>query len=101
MVGPRAGKQVFVLQAVSAQAKRHAAAIYSPFGTEQRNWLNIEAYLRYLFERLPDPSINRTERLPWATVGQLSGLELAARAGVNVSRPDAYCYARMRSAFQE
>jgi transposase len=41
--------------------------------------LNIEAYLRYLFEHLPDPPINRIEELlPWAIVGQLSDLKLAA-----------------------
>jgi transposase len=56
-----------------------AAAIYSLLGTAQLNGLNIEAYLRHLFERLPEHPINRIEELlPWAIAGELPQLKLAA-----------------------
>jgi transposase len=56
-----------------------AAGIYSLLSTAQLNGLNIEAYLRHLFERLPDHPINRiAELLPWAIVDQLPDLKIAA-----------------------
>ena len=56
-----------------------AAAIYSLLGTAQLNGLNIEAYLRHLFERLPEHPINRIEELlPWAIADELPQLKLAA-----------------------
>jgi transposase len=56
-----------------------AAGIYSLIATAQLNGLNIEAYLRHLFERLPEHPINRIdELLPWAIVDKLPDLKLAA-----------------------
>jgi transposase len=56
-----------------------AAAIYSLLGTAQLNGLNIEAYLRHLFERIPEHPINRIEELlPWAIANELPQLKLAA-----------------------
>ena len=56
-----------------------AAGIYSLLGTAQLNGLNIEAYLRYLFERLPEHPINRVdELLPWAIAAELPQLKIAA-----------------------
>ena len=56
-----------------------AAGIYSLLGTAQLNGLNIEAYLRYLFEQLPEHPINRIgELLPWAIAAELPQLRLAA-----------------------
>ena len=56
-----------------------AAGIYSLLGTAQLNGLNIEAYLRYLFEQLPEHPINRVdELLPWAIAAELPQLKLAA-----------------------
>jgi transposase len=56
-----------------------AAAIYSLLSTAQLNGLNTEAYLRHLFERLPEHPINRIEDLlPWAIIDQLPDLKLAA-----------------------
>jgi hypothetical protein len=41
--------------------------------------LNIEAYLRHLFERLPEHPINRIEGLlPWTILNELPDLKLAA-----------------------
>jgi transposase len=55
------------------------AGIYSLLGTAQLNGLNIEAYLRHLFERLPELAINRIEELlPWAIATELPQLRLAA-----------------------
>ena len=68
-----------------------AAAIYSFLSTAQLNGLNTEAYLRFLFERLPEHPINRIEELLlWAIVDQLPDLKLADWPDDNVSRPDAY-----------
>jgi transposase len=56
-----------------------AAGIYSLLGTAQLNGLNIEAYLRHLFEKLPEHPINRVdELLPWAIAAELPQLKLAA-----------------------
>ncbi|MEJ0084407.1 MAG: IS66 family transposase [Pseudomonadota bacterium] len=56
-----------------------AAGIYSLIATAQLNSLNIEAYLRYLFERLPEHPINHVdELLPWAIAAELPELKLAA-----------------------
>jgi transposase len=67
------------LFAGSDDGGERAAGIYSLLGTAQLNGLNIEAYLRHLFERLPEHPINRIEELlPWAIVDQLPDLKLAA-----------------------
>ncbi len=67
------------LFAGSDDGGERAAAIYSLLGTAQLNGLNIEAYLRHLFERLPEHPINRIEEfLPWAIADQLPKLKLAA-----------------------
>ena len=56
-----------------------AAAIYTLLGTAQLNSLNIEAYLSYVLERLPEHPVNRIEEfLPWALADQLPSLRLAA-----------------------
>ena len=56
-----------------------AAAIYSLLGTAQLNGLNVEAYLRYLFERLPDHPVNRVhELLPWNLATEIPAMRLAA-----------------------
>ena len=56
-----------------------AARIYSLLGTAHLNGLNIEAYLRHLFELLPEHPINRIEELlPWAIATELPQLKLAA-----------------------
>jgi hypothetical protein len=50
----------------------------SRFGA-QLNGLNVEAYLRHVFERLPEHPINRIEELlPWNLAAQLPTLQLAA-----------------------
>ena len=60
------------LFAGSDDGGERAAAIYSLLGTAQLNGLNIEAYLRHLFQILPDHPINRVEDLlPWNVADQL------------------------------
>jgi transposase len=67
------------LFAGSDDGGERAAGIYSLLGTAHLNGLNIEAYLRHLFARLPEHPINRIEELlPWAIVGQLPDLKIAA-----------------------
>ena len=67
------------LFAGSDDGGERAAGIYSLLGTAQLNGLKIEAYLRHLFERLPEHPINRVdELLPWAIADQLPDLKLAA-----------------------
>lgn len=67
------------LFAGSDDGGERAAAIYSLLGTAQLNGLNVEAYLRYLFERLPDHPINRIEELlPWTLAADKPELRLAA-----------------------
>ncbi len=67
------------LFAGSDDGGERAAAIYSLLGTAQLNGLNIEAYLRYLFERLPDHPINRVhELLPWNLATEIPAMRLAA-----------------------
>ncbi len=67
------------LFAGSDDGGERAAAIYSLLGTAQLNGLNVEAYLRHLFERLPEHPINRVEELlPWNVVVQRPALRLAA-----------------------
>ena len=67
------------LFAGSDDGGERAAAIYSLLGTAQLNGLNIEAYLRYLFERLPDFPINRVhELLPWNLASEIPAMRLAA-----------------------
>lgn len=45
----------------------------------QLNGLNVEAYLRYVLERLPDYPTNRIEELlPWAVAADMPALRLAA-----------------------
>jgi len=67
------------LFAGSDDGGERAAAIYSLLGSAQLNGLNVEAYLRYVLERLPDHPINRVEELlPWAIAGEVPNLRLAA-----------------------
>ena len=67
------------LFAGSDDGGERAAAIYSLLGTAQLNGLNIEAYLRYLFERLPDHPVNRVhELLPWKLATEIPTMRLAA-----------------------
>lgn len=67
------------LFAGSDDGGERAAAIYSLLGTAQLNGLNVEAYLRYVLEHLPEHPINRVEELlPWALAEQLPALRLAA-----------------------
>lgn len=67
------------LFAGSDDGGERAAAIYTLLGTAQLNGLNVEAYLRYVLERLPEHPINRVEEfLPWALAEQLPALRLAA-----------------------
>ena len=67
------------LFAGSDDGGQRAAAIYSLLGTAQLNGLNIEAYLRYLFERLPDHPVNRVdELLPWNLITEIPAMRLAA-----------------------
>ena len=67
------------LFAGSDDGGEHAAAIYSLLGSAQLNGLNVEAYLRHVFERLPVHPINRVEELlPWNLAAQLPTLQLAA-----------------------
>jgi transposase len=67
------------LFAGSDDGGERAAAIYSLLGTAQLNGLNVEAYLRLLFERLPDHPVNRIEELlPWAIAAEMPALRLAA-----------------------
>lgn len=67
------------LFAGSDDGGERAAAIYTLLGTAQLNGLNVEAYLRYVLERLPEHPVNRIEEfLPWALVEQLPALRLAA-----------------------
>jgi transposase len=67
------------LFAGSDDGGERAAAIYSLLGTAQLNGLNVEAYLRYVLERLPDHPVNRvSELLPWAIAAELPSLRLAA-----------------------
>jgi transposase len=56
-----------------------AAAMYTLFGTAALNGLNVEAYLRFVLERLPDHPVERTEDfLPWRLGRQLPALRFAA-----------------------
>jgi len=67
------------LFAGSDDGGERAAAIYSLLGTAQLNGLNIEAYLRYVLERLPEHPVNRVEELlPWNVAAQLPAVQLAA-----------------------
>jgi transposase len=67
------------LFAGSDDGGERAAAIYSLLGTAQLNGLNVEAYLRHVFEHLPEHPINRVaELLPWNLAAQLPALQLAA-----------------------
>jgi transposase len=67
------------LFAGSDDGGERAAAIYSLLGTAQLNGLNIEAYLRYVLERLPEYPVNRVEELlPWNVAAQLPAVQLAA-----------------------
>ena len=67
------------LFAGSDDGGERAAAIYSLLGTAQLNGLNIEAYLRYLFERLSDYPVNRVhELLPWNLATNIPAMRLAA-----------------------
>ena len=67
------------LFAGSNDGGERAAAIYSLLGTAQLNGLNIEAYLRYLFERLPDHPVNRVDQLlPWNLITEIPTMRLAA-----------------------
>lgn len=50
--------------------------IYSLLGTAQLNGLNVEAYLRYVLERLP---VNQVEELlPWHFAKSFSAAALPA-----------------------
>jgi hypothetical protein len=52
-----------------------AAAIYTLLGTAKLNGLNLEAYLRYVLERLPEHPIKDIDALlPWIVVSQLPAL---------------------------
>jgi len=67
------------LFAGSDDGGERAAGIYSLIATAHLNSLNIEAYLRHLFELLPEHPINRIdELLPWAIATELPQLKLAA-----------------------
>jgi len=67
------------LFAGSDDGGERAAAIYSLLGTAHLNGLNVEAYLRYVLERLPEYPVNQLdELLPWAVVDQLPVLRMAA-----------------------
>ena len=67
------------LFAGSDDGGERAAAIYSLLGSAHLNELNVEAYLRYVLERLPDHPVHRiNELLPWNLVDQLKPTQLAA-----------------------
>jgi hypothetical protein len=63
------------LFADSDDGGERADGIYSLIGTAELNGMNIEAYLRHLFERLPEHPINRIEDLlPWPSPINYSNL---------------------------
>jgi hypothetical protein len=67
------------LFAGSDDGGERAAALYTILGAAQLNGLNVEAYLRYVLEHLPEHPMNRLdELLPWAVAVQLPALRLAA-----------------------
>lgn len=67
------------LFAGSDDGGERAAALYTLLGTAHLNGLNLEAYLRHVFERLPEQPINQIEELlPWALAENLPGLRMAA-----------------------
>ena len=67
------------LFAGSDDGGERAAAIDSLLGTAQLNGLNVEAYPRFLFERLPNHPVNRVhELLPWHIATKIPAMRLAA-----------------------
>ena len=67
------------LFAGSHDGGERAAVIYSLIGTAKLNYLNPEAYLHYVLERIAEHPINRVdELLPWNVAAQLPSLRLAA-----------------------
>jgi transposase len=67
------------LFAGSDDGGERAAAIYSLLGSALLNGLNVETYLRYVLERLPDHPVNRVdELLPWVVAVDIESLRLAA-----------------------
>jgi len=68
------------LFAGSDEGGERAAAIYSLLGTAKLNELDLEAYLRYVLERIADHPINRIEELlPWnVALNRQSAHSLAA-----------------------
>jgi transposase len=67
------------LFAGSDDGGERAAAIYSLLGTAQLNGINVETYLRYILEHLPDHPVNRVEELlPWNVAAELKPVQLAA-----------------------
>lgn len=69
------------LFAGSDDGGERAAAIYSLLGTAKLNGLNVEAYLRYVLEKLPEHPVNRVEELlPWHVAKLLPEAALSAAA---------------------
>ncbi len=67
------------LFAGSDDGGERAAAIYSLLGTAELNGLNVETYLHFVLQHLPDHPANRVdELLPWNVAETLQPVQLAA-----------------------